>query len=107
MGKLIAVGRPSLRHRIQAFLEAGSPFGDEPIDASAGQWRWLFADDAGVAVAGPPVRFTSADSAEKWLRGNSSRLRRVGISGMTLLDGERVVYGPTGLAGLPPEIRKP
>ena len=76
-----------------------SPFGDEPLDTSTvGQWRWLFADDAGVAVLGPPVRFGSADAAEKWLRGNSSRLRRAGISGRTLLDGERVVYGPTALA---------
>ncbi|SDO81278.1 hypothetical protein SAMN04515671_2048 [Nakamurella panacisegetis] len=98
MGKLIPAGRPSLRHRVLAFLEALSPFGDElPVGSARGDWRWLFADDAGVAVVGPPVRFTSADAAEKWIQHNAARLRRAGISGMTLLDGEHVVYGPTSL----------
>lgn len=97
---MIAAGRPTMRHRLLAFLETMSPFADDAAEADVrGDWRWLFADDAGVAVAGPPVRFTSALGAEQWLRSNASRLRLGRITGMTLLDGEHVVYGPAALVG--------
>jgi hypothetical protein len=100
MGKLTVAGRPKLRHRILALVEAVSPFADEPAAAPTdGAWRWLFADDAGVAVPGPPVRFTSGEAAEKWLRSYASRLAGAGVSGITLLDGEHAVYGPTALVG--------
>lgn len=127
MAKLIGTGRPRLWHRVLAHLEAGVPSagpfvgsatGRPRIDgagtgtgekdrrrtgnSAVGTWRWLLADATGVAVAGPAVCFTSGEVAQDWLSAASGRLAALGVTAVTLFDGERVVYGPEPLplAGL-------
>jgi hypothetical protein len=68
------------------------------VDSAADEWRWLYADEAGIEVDGPPVSFTDQLSAENWLRDNFSELEEQGIATVSLLDGERVFYGPMYLA---------
>jgi hypothetical protein len=87
-----------MRHRVVAYLECAVPTAGRRVPrAPGGAWRWLFADAAGVAVPGPPVCFTSEQVAEKWLASQCSQLRDIGLSAVTLLDGEHAVYGPASL----------
>ncbi len=103
MAKLIGTGRPRLRHRVFAYLEAAVPppgpgtAGFAARRTAVGTWRWLLADAAGVAVDGPAVGFTSGEAAEVWLAAAAPRLAAIGVTAVTLLDGEHVVYGPAPL----------
>lgn len=101
MAELIGTVRPRMRHRIFAYLAVVCPRADRGApDVSSGRWRWLFADAAGVVVAGPPVCFTSDQVAENWLLARSLLLQKLGVSAVTLLDGEHAVYGPAPLPGV-------
>ncbi len=59
-----------------------------------GSWRWLYATDAGVAIAGPSVRFATEAGAQQWLEHNVDALFEQHIAWVSLLDGEHVVDGP-------------
>lgn len=65
--------------------------------AEAGRWHWLYADVFGVAVPGPRASFRSQEVAEDWVDFNAGSLRALGVSAVTLLDGERAIYGPARL----------
>ena len=62
-----------------------------------GSWHWLYVDRNGVSVAGPRASFATQDAAESWAELNAVPLRALGISAITLRDGEHAVYGPTGV----------
>lgn len=65
--------------------------------SDSGSWHWLYVDRNGVAVAGPPTSFSTQDAAELWADANSLPLKALGITAITLRDGEHAVYGPTGV----------
>ena len=62
-----------------------------------GSWHWLYVDRNGVSIAGPRASFATQDAAESWAELNSAPLRALGISAVTLRDGEHAVYGPTAV----------
>ncbi len=68
------------------------------VDVEATDWYWLYADEAGVEVSGPPVSFSDQISAENWLRDNFDELQDMGVVTVSLMDGERAFYGPMFLA---------
>lgn len=70
----------------------GSPEGF--ADPAQENYRWLFASAAGVQVDGPPVAFPDQAAAENWLADHHGELADRGIDAVSLLDGERAVYGP-------------
>lgn len=57
-------------------------------------WRWLHADEAGVVRSEPVVTFVSQQAAEDWLTEHFEELADDGVAAVTLMDGERAVYGP-------------
>lgn len=68
-----------------------------PTDGSveeAANWRWLYADVAGVVLSEPAVVFGSQQAAEDWLSENFQELSDDGVGTVTLMDGEHAVYGP-------------
>jgi hypothetical protein len=65
--------------------------------SGSGSWHWLYVDRNGVSVAGPRASFSSQDAAEAWVDANADGLKGLGITAITLRDGEHVVYGPTGV----------
>ena len=71
------------------------PFDGSATDPGEGlTWRWLFADQAGIAMSEPDVAFTDQEEAEEWLRDHFEELAEDGIATVTLVDGEHVIYGP-------------
>jgi len=60
-------------------------------------FRWHYEDEAGATVDGPADRFADRDEAEDWLGANWSELLDAGIAQVTLMDGDREVYGPMSL----------
>lgn len=64
-------------------------------------WWWRLEDQAGVEVAVPDdlggQRFTSQADAESWVGEIWSDLAGEGVDQVTLLEHERVVYGPMSL----------
>ena len=67
------------------------------VEAESAKWRWLFADEAGVAMSGPAVPeivFETQRAAEDWLGEEFEDLSAAGIATVTLMDGEHAVYGP-------------
>jgi hypothetical protein len=67
---------------------------DGSTDAGEPTWHWLCADEAGIAVSEPTPSFTSQQAAEDWLREQFEELADDGVAAVTLMDGERAVYGP-------------
>ncbi len=65
--------------------------------SDTGSWHWLYVDRNGVAVPGPRASFPTQDAAETWVDANGSSLRALGISAVSLRDGEHAVYGPTSV----------
>jgi hypothetical protein len=65
-------------------------------------WRWRLEDASGSETAVPEEyadqRFVSQADAESWVGEIWSELAGVGVAAVTLLDGERVVYGPMPLS---------
>ena len=62
-----------------------------------GSWHWLYVDRNGVAIAGPRASFATQDAAESWADTNASALRALGVSALTLRDGEHAICGPTAV----------
>ncbi len=62
-------------------------------------WRYEGADGTVVQPAdAPPVeQFPSQADAETWLGETWRQLLEAGVHQVTLLDGDREVYGPMGL----------
>lgn len=60
-------------------------------------FRWTFEDAAGATVDGPNAVFDSQDEAEGWLGDHWAELLDVGVHQVTLMDGDRRVYGPMSL----------
>jgi hypothetical protein len=64
-------------------------------------WLWRFEDAAGQEVDVPSEyagrRFASQADAESWVGETWAELAEVGVDAVTLLEAERVVYGPMSL----------
>ena len=68
------------------------------MDEQALPWEWRYLDEAGVEMAGPDITFDGQEAAEAWLTATFPVLADLGITAVTLFDGEHVVYGPMPLA---------
>ncbi len=71
---------------------------DPTTRAATGAWRWLYATEAGVAVEGPAVRFSTEAGAQQWLDRNADALFDQRIAWVTLHDGEHIVEGSLSLS---------
>ena len=62
-------------------------------------WRYEAADGSPVAPSGaPPVEpFSTQSDAESWLGETWRELLAAGVHQVSLLEGDRVAYGPMGL----------
>lgn len=64
-------------------------------------WIWRYEADDGVAVVPVDVAqaeiFATQGDAETWLGENWQELLHAGVRRVTLLDGDREVYGPMSL----------
>ncbi len=65
-------------------------------------WTWRYEDPSGVAVvaaesAPSQEPFPSQADAESWVGEFWRQLLEAGVAQVTLLEGDRVVYGPMGL----------
>jgi hypothetical protein len=67
--------------------------------SSAATWRWqlLDADGAATQVPGGTPAFPSQSDAETWVGEEWRALLEAGVEAVTLVDGDRLVYGPMGL----------
>ena len=66
-------------------------------------WTWRYEDPTGATVVPldtAPVAdsFPSQADAESWIGENWRELLAAGVAQVTLLEGDRVVYGPMGLS---------
>ena len=64
-------------------------------------WTWRCEDGTGTTVEAevvPTGGFPSQGEAEAWLSESWAELADAGIEQVTLLEAERVVYGPMSLA---------
>jgi hypothetical protein len=68
---------------------------------SAVEYRWRYSDSLGVEVPGPKVAFDDQVKAEDWLSVNWPDLLDGGISEVTLMHADELIYGPMSLH--PPE----
>lgn len=66
-------------------------------------WHWVpDLEDGprrGYEEAGGASRFPSQGEAEAWLAESWVELAELGVSEVSLYEGDRLVYGPMGLAG--------
>jgi hypothetical protein len=73
----------------------------EPTPAER-PWSWRLLDADGAEVAVPPPyegqRFAAQGDAESWVGEVWAELAEEGVAAVTLLEGDRVVYGPMSLA---------
>jgi hypothetical protein len=64
-------------------------------------WSWRLEDASGAEIAVPAEyadrRFASQADAESWVGETWSDLAEVGVDAVTLLEHDRVVYGPMSL----------
>jgi hypothetical protein len=60
-------------------------------------WRLETADGTAATDIAVPAQSSQSD-AESWLGENWHELRRSGVAAVTLLDGDREIYGPMPLA---------
>ncbi len=66
-------------------------------------WTWRYEDPSGATVvptASAPTAdtFPSQADAESWIGETWRELLAAGVAQVTLLDGDREVYGPMGLS---------
>ena len=66
---------------------------------SSATWRWLLLDASGAETAPPQgvTVFPSQSDAESWVGEQWRELLDAGVEAVTLLDGDRTVYGPMSL----------
>jgi hypothetical protein len=64
-------------------------------------WHWRYERADGTAVEGPRAPAANQSDAESWLGEHWKSLLDSGIDQVTLVEDERVVYGPMSLH--PPE----
>ena len=75
--------------------------GDRP--AAGAVWHWRLLDPTGAEVSpedaglGRGPRFTAQGDAESWLGESWKELADEGVDAVTLLEGDREVYGPMSL----------
>ena len=60
-------------------------------------WRFEGADGGEVAPSATGGRFPSQADAESWVGEAWPELLEQGVSAVTLIEGDRVVYGPMSL----------
>lgn len=63
-------------------------------------WTWRYETTSGDVVPAPADTvegFPSQADAETWIGEEWARLLEAGVDAVTLLEGERVVYGPMSL----------
>lgn len=63
-------------------------------------WTWRCEDAGGTPVRGegvPTTEFPGQGEAEAWLSESWAELADAGVTQVTLLEGDRVVYGPMSL----------
>ncbi len=72
-----------------------------PPSAAERPWTWRLEDASGSEVDVPSEyagrRFASQADAESWVGEIWSDLAEVGVHAVTLLEADRVVYGPMSL----------
>jgi hypothetical protein len=76
-----------------------SGFLPERAPASA-TWRWLLHDASGAETtlpSGPTPLFPSQSDAESWVGEQWRDLLEDGVEAVSLVDGDRTVYGPMAL----------
>jgi hypothetical protein len=65
-------------------------------------WTWRYEGPDGAVVqpdgVAPPEQFPSQADAETWLGESWRELLEAGVAQVTLLEGDREVYGPMGLS---------
>jgi hypothetical protein len=59
--------------------------------------RWRYQGPDGRQRPGPNIAFDEQADAEEWLGREWPGLLEGGVEAVTLLEGERVVYGPMSL----------
>ena len=65
---------------------------------STSTWGWLMEPPASLAdAAGSGPQFPSQAEAETWLGESWRALVEAGVEAVSLVDGDRVVYGPMSL----------
>ena len=66
---------------------------------SSATWRWQLLDASGAetALPGGITVFPSQSDAETWVGEQWRDLLEAGVEAVTLLDGDRTVYGPMSL----------
>lgn len=67
--------------------------------SDAWSWRYLDASGADAASGQDASRFPTQAEAEAFLGETWSDLLEEGVDAVTLLEGDRVVYGPMSLHG--------
>ncbi len=80
-------------------LEPSSYFSPESSSTSPA-WRWRLEDSSGAEVAAEGVAcpdFPSQSDAESWVGEVWRELLDAGVDAVTLLEGDREVYGPMSL----------
>jgi hypothetical protein len=64
-------------------------------------WTWRYERTDGTVVTeipgGAPEGFPAQSDAESWIGETWAALLEAGVDAVTLLEGERVVYGPMSL----------
>lgn len=65
-------------------------------------WRWRYERADGAVISDVPViaaetDFPTQGDAESWVGESWRSLLDAGVDGVTLLEGDRVVYGPMSL----------
>lgn len=74
-------------------------FRSQPPPDAVWSWRLEDSNGAEVSIQGDlaGARFTSQADAESWVGEWWADLAELGVDQVTLLDGDRVVYGPMSL----------
>ncbi len=61
-------------------------------------WTWRFSDEHGAAMTDPVSQeFPAQADAESWVGEEWPDLAEAGVAAVTLLEGDREVYGPMSL----------
>lgn len=62
-----------------------------------GDWTWRYEDEDGAALDPAAPTFDNRSDAESWLGEAWREIGESGVHQVTLLEDDRVVYGPMGL----------